>query len=92
MKKSTREKRGKGVARKVSGGTKLPWNWMQFLRDSVNKEGLFAFLTNKVAEHNWPENKVIYITSGFCRDDIVVTILFIYNVEGKEALFSIICW
>ena len=54
---------------------------MQFLRDSVNKEELFAFLTNKVAEHNWPVNKAIYITSGFCRDDIVVTILFIY-IQG----------
>ena len=82
LKESTREKRGKGVHRKVSCGTKLPRNWMQFLRDSVNKEELFAFLTNKVAEHNWPENKAIYITSGFCRDDVVI-ILFIY-IGGKE--------
>ena len=78
LKESTREKRVKGVRRKVFGGTKLQRNWMQFLRDSVNREELFAFLTNKVAEHNWPENKAIYITSGFCRDDIVVIILFIY--------------
>ena len=65
LKESTREKRGKGIRRKVAGGTKLPPNWMQFLRDSVNKEELFAFLTNKVAEYNWPENKTVYITSGF---------------------------
>ena len=38
LKESTREKRGKGIRRKVAGGTKLPPNWMQFLRDSVNKE------------------------------------------------------
>ena len=69
LKDSTREKRGKGIRRKVSGGTKVPPNWMQFLRDSVNKE-LFTFLTNKVAECNWPENKTVYITSGFQNFDI----------------------
>lgn len=45
---------------------------------------------NKVVEYNWLENKVIYIILGFCCDDIVVIILFIYNVEGKEILFLII--
>ncbi|KAK3750309.1 hypothetical protein QZH41_001768 [Actinostola sp. cb2023] len=64
LKESTREKIGKGVRRKVSGGTKLPPNWMQFLRDSVNKEELFAFLTSKVAAYNWPEGKTVYVTSG----------------------------
>ena len=75
LKESTREKRGKGVRRKVSGGTKLPPNWMQFLRDSVNKEELymFAFLTNKVAEYSWPENKTVYITSGFYHENIIIT-------------------
>ena len=38
LKESTREKRGKGVRRKVYGKTKLPGNWMDFLRDSVNKK------------------------------------------------------
>ncbi len=33
LKESTREKRGKGVHRKVSGQTKLPGKWMDFLRD-----------------------------------------------------------
>ena len=32
--------RGKGVRRKVSGYTKLPDNWMDFLRDSMNKKEL----------------------------------------------------
>ena len=49
LKESTRGKRGKGVRRKVSGKTKLPGNWMDFLRDSVNKKELFTFLTSKVA-------------------------------------------
>ena len=32
--------RGKGVRRKVSGYPKLPDNWMDFLRDSMNKTKL----------------------------------------------------
>ena len=32
--------RGKGVRRKVSGYIKLPDNWMDFLRDSMNKKEL----------------------------------------------------
>ncbi|CAB4034500.1 Hypothetical predicted protein [Paramuricea clavata] len=64
LKESTREKRGKGVRRKVDGGTKLPSNWVSFLRDPLNKEELFHFLSLKVARHNWPERKTIHVTSG----------------------------
>ena len=32
--------RSKGVRRKVSGNTKLPDNWMDFLRDSMKKKEL----------------------------------------------------
>ena len=64
LKESTREKRGKGVRRKVSGKTKLPGNWMDFFRESVNKKELFAFLTSKVAQFNWPPAKAVYVTSG----------------------------
>lgn len=64
LKQSTREKRGKGVRRKVDGGTKLPFNWMSFLRDPLNKEELFHFLSLKVARHSWPERKTIHVTSG----------------------------
>ena len=63
LKESTREKRGKGVRRKVSGETKLPGNWMDFLRDSMNKKELFAFLTSKVAQFSWPPDKAVYVTS-----------------------------
>jgi len=45
---------------------------MQFLRDSVNKEELFAFLTSKVAAYNWPEGKTVYMTSGFYYDNILI--------------------
>ena len=77
LKESTGEKRGKGVRHKVSSGTKLPPNWMQLLRDSVNKEELFAFLTNKVSEYSWPENKTVYITSGLYHETAFSLHLFI---------------
>ena len=51
IKESTREKRG--IRRKVSGETKLPRNWMDFLRDSSNKTELFDFLTPKVANYTF---------------------------------------
>ena len=64
LKQSTREKRGKGVRRKVEGGTKLPSNWKSFPRDPLNKEELFHFLWLKVSRHSWPERKTIHVTSG----------------------------
>ena len=57
LKESTRQKRGKGVRRKVSGETKLPRNWSDFLHDSSNKKELFDFLTYKVANFFFPEGK-----------------------------------
>jgi hypothetical protein len=64
LKESTREKRGTGTRRKVSGQAKIPGNWMQFLRDSENKTELFRFLTSKAAGMTCAPNKSIYITSG----------------------------
>ena len=63
LKESTRQKRGKGVRRKVSGETKLPRNWSDFLHDSSNKKELFDFLTYEVANFVFPEGKAVYITS-----------------------------
>ena len=40
LKESTWAKRSNGVHRKDSGETKLPGNWMDFLRDSMNKKEL----------------------------------------------------
>ncbi len=48
IKESTREKRGKGIRRKVAGKNKIPSNWPDFLRDSVNKQELFTFLSSKI--------------------------------------------
>eukprot|EP00745_Piridium_sociabile_P012394 TRINITY_DN190_c0_g1_i6.p1 TRINITY_DN190_c0_g1~~TRINITY_DN190_c0_g1_i6.p1 ORF type:complete len:743 (+),score=169.21 TRINITY_DN190_c0_g1_i6:247-2475(+) len=64
IKESTREKRGKGVRRKVGGPTKVPSNWPDFLRDPTNKEELFQFLSDKVGSSDWPDGKGVFITSG----------------------------
>ncbi|KAG5888186.1 hypothetical protein JTB14_016402 [Gonioctena quinquepunctata] len=64
LKESTREKRGEGIRRKVSGNTELPRNWMDFLRDSMNKTESLNFLTFKIVEFKWPPGKDIYVTSG----------------------------
>lgn len=39
-------------------------NWMDFPHDPMNKKELFAFLTSKIEEFNWPTAKSLYITSG----------------------------
>ena len=64
LKEATREKRGKGVRRKVAGHVKLPQNWQAFLEDSANKNELFSFLTKQVESASFPDDKVVCITSG----------------------------
>ena len=64
VKESTREKRGKGICRKVTSHAKLPGKWKDFLCDSNNKSELFAFLTSKISQFIFPSNKAVYVTSG----------------------------
>lgn len=64
LKEATREKRGKGIRRKVSWKTKMPADWKDFLCDSVNKKELFQLLTSKVDSFDWEEGKEVYVTSG----------------------------
>ena len=64
LKDSTREKRGRGIRRKVQAQTKIPSNFSDFLRDNTNKAELFEFLTQKVSTHEYPSAKQVYITSG----------------------------
>ncbi|KAL9954024.1 hypothetical protein ACROYT_G041512 [Oculina patagonica] len=64
LKDATREKRGKGVRRKVAGHVKLPQNWQAFLEDSSNKKELFNFLTKQVETASFPDDKFVYITSS----------------------------
>lgn len=64
LKETTREKRGKGVRKKVAPQTKLPVNFANFLQEAKNKEELFALLTNVVDGNEYPADKAVYITSG----------------------------
>ena len=49
IKASTREKRGRGIRRKVAGKNKVPGKWNDFLRDDNNKNELFDFLSGKLS-------------------------------------------
>ena len=51
LKICTRDKRGTGVRRKVSGNGVLPNNWQTFLRCSENKSELFPFLSKLLVTH-----------------------------------------
>ena len=64
IKESTREKRGRGIRRRVAGDSKLPGNWDDFLHDPTNKQKLFAFLSRKIANVNCPEEKEVITTLG----------------------------
>jgi hypothetical protein len=52
------------LRRKVSGQTKLPGNWIDFLRDPESKKGLFACLTSNVAEFVFETGEAVYVTSA----------------------------
>ncbi len=64
LKEATREKRGKGIRRKVSGKAKLPSKFKDFLRDSNNKQELIEFLTQRLSNREYPSEKEVHITSG----------------------------
>ena len=51
LKICTRDKRGAGVRRKVSGSGVLPNKWQTFLRCSENKSELFPFLSKLLVSH-----------------------------------------
>ena len=59
LKSSTRERRGKGVRRRVAPTSKVPGNWQEFLRVSENKSELFEFLAIQVM---YSYMKIINIT------------------------------
>ena len=61
IKEQTRESRGEGTRRRVSGDTVIPANWSGFLRNNSNKEELFAFLSEKLSALN-VDDKQLYAT------------------------------
>ena len=64
LKAATREKRGKGIRRRVVGENKVPGNWTQFLRDERNKEELFSFLANYLTTQEYQSRNTLYVTDG----------------------------
>ena len=64
IKDSTREKRGKGQRRKVTGDIKIAPNWKAFLQNNTNKKELFVLLTSRVSNFQFPENKEVNISSN----------------------------
>jgi len=78
LKKSTREKRGKGVCRKVSGETNIISNWIDFLHEPNNKKELFVFLTGKVSEFQTKLHLEFVVSLGY---SIPVTL----NCNHEEA-------
>ena len=64
IKESTREKRGKGMRRKVAGKNKFPSDWLDFLHDATNKQELFNFLSHKIELMMCRERKQVFTTSG----------------------------
>jgi hypothetical protein len=52
------------LRRKVSDQTKLPGNWIDFLRDPENKKELFGILASKVAKFVFEPGRAVYMTSA----------------------------
>ena len=64
MKGTTREKKGKGVRRRVVPTIVIPKNWKDFLHVDENKTELFKFLSQQVTSITPVEGKTIYATDG----------------------------
>ena len=64
LKASTRQKRGKGIRKRVAPSTVIPKNWKDFLRVDQNKTELFSFLSHKTVRLPLAEGKEMYATDG----------------------------
>ncbi len=63
LKGTTRQKRGKGVRKRVAPSTIMPKNWKDFLRVGQNKTELFGFLSQEVIRLPIADGKELYATS-----------------------------
>ena len=64
LKECTRERRGKGVRRKVEKNARIPTKWQEFLQDPENKTELTKFLSDTIANAQIPPGKVVVVTAG----------------------------
>ena len=67
LKCSTREKRGKGIRRRVGPTNTVPGNWQEFLRVPENKSELFQYLATQAAE-NLSAEKEVFLT---CKQNVL---------------------
>ena len=58
-----REKRRRGTQERVSGTAKIPGNYQKFLANVYNKKELI-FLSQKITEGQFIDDKDVYITAG----------------------------
>ena len=107
LKSTTRQKRGKGVRRRVAPTTALPQNWKDFLRVDGNKSELFSFLSQHVTSLPTEEGKSIYSTHGSnvlssmvdadmtslvpCSHEEADTRLFLHVVDAVQKGFRKVC-
>ena len=61
LKATTREKRGKGVQRRVASSTTLLSKWKDLLHVNDNKTELFKFLSQQAVKVSTDDNKSIRI-------------------------------
>jgi len=61
LKRAPREKRGKGVRRRIDLSSKVPTNWQSFLRVSENKTELFHMLAKEITSTDF-QGKEVYST------------------------------
>ena len=64
LKRTTRQKRGKGVRKRVAPSTVMPKNWKDFLRVDQNKTELFGFLSREAIRLSIANGKEMYATCG----------------------------
>ena len=62
LKHHIRKKRSVGISRRVTADTRIPSNWVKFLRCDENKSELFSFLTMHILRIN--TDKLVVSTDG----------------------------
>ena len=62
LKAATREKRGRGIKKKISAENRCPGNWMQFLKEDTNKKELNEFLATTLTAKTYPSDRQLVVT------------------------------
>ena len=63
LKAATRNKRGKGLRRRVAAETKCPSKWSQFLKDTRNKKELNLYLAEYLISQTYTAGRQLFATS-----------------------------